>query len=63
MYCTHLRGGKAFVAEQKIPELKKLLSRSKRIEKFKGKRIRPNELMKLATFDFNNRRSVKYGAN
>ena len=63
MYCTHLRGVKAFAAEQKIPELKNLLLRSKRIEKFKGKRIRPNELMKKATFDLNNTRSAKYGAN
>ena len=46
MYRTHLRGGKAFAAEQKILELKNLLLRSKRIEKFKGKRIKPNELTK-----------------
>ena len=46
MYSTHLRGGKAFAAEQKIRELKKLLLRSKRIEKFKDKRIKPKELIK-----------------
>ena len=46
MYITHLRGGKAFAAEQKICELKKLLLRSTRIEKFKGKHIKPNELIK-----------------
>ena len=61
MYCTHLRGAKAFAAEQKIPELKKLLLRSKRIEKFKGKRIKPNKLIKKTTFNLNNTRSVKYG--
>ena len=44
MYRTHLRGGKAFAAE--LLELKNLLLRSKRIEKFKGKRIKPNELTK-----------------
>ena len=33
MYSTKLRGGKAFAAEQKICELKKLLLRSKRIYK------------------------------
>ena len=46
MYITHLRGGKGFAAEQKIPELKKKLLRSKRIEKFKGECIKPNELIK-----------------
>ena len=46
MYSTHLRGGKAFAAEQKIRELKQLLLRSKRIEKFKGKCIKPKKLIK-----------------
>ena len=44
MYSTHLIGGKAFAAEQKIRELKKLLLKSKSIEKFKGKRFQPNEI-------------------
>ena len=35
MYSTHLSGGKAFAAEQKVRELKKLLLRSKRIENLK----------------------------
>ena len=61
MYSTHVSGGKAFVAEQKIFELKKLLWRSKRIEKFKGKRINPNKLIKnKATFKLNNTKSAKY---
>ena len=34
MNSTHLRGGKAFRAEQKISELKKLLLRRKHREKF-----------------------------
>ena len=46
MYSIHLRGGKAFAAEQKIRELKKLLLRGKCIEKYKGKHIKPNELIK-----------------
>ena len=61
IYSTHLRGGKAFAAEQKIRELKKLLLRSKRIEKFEGKQIKPNELIKKATFNLNNTRFAKYG--
>ena len=35
MFHTQLRGGKAFAAEQKITEFKKILLRSKRIEKIK----------------------------
>ena len=44
MYSTHLRGGKAFAAEQKIHEIKKLLLRSKRIEKCKGKHSTLNQV-------------------
>ena len=61
MYSTNLRGGKAFAAKQKIRELKKTLLRSKRMEKFKGKLIKPNELIKKATYNLNNTRSAKYG--
>ena len=35
MFHTQLRGGKAFAAEQKIREFKKLLLRSKRLCKTK----------------------------
>ena len=61
MYSTNLMDGKAFAAEQKIRELNKTLSRNKRTEKFKGKRVKPNELIKKATFNLNNTRSGKYG--
>ena len=57
MYNTNLRCGKAFAAEQKIRELKKTLLRSKRMKKFKGKRIKSNELIRKATFNLNNTRS------
>ena len=46
IYSLCLRGAKVFPVEQKIYELKKLLLRSKCIEKFKGKRIKPNKLIK-----------------
>ena len=36
MFHTRLRGGKAFAAEQKIREFKKLLFRGKRLEKQQG---------------------------
>ena len=45
-YSTNLRGWKGFASEQKNWELKKTFLRSKRMEKFKGKRIKPNELIK-----------------
>ena len=61
MNSTNLRGGKTLVVEQKIRELKKPLLRSKRMENFKGKRIKRNELIKKATFNLNNTRSTKYG--
>lgn len=51
MCSTNLRGGKAFPAEQKIRELKKLLLRSKRIKKLLRKRVKSNELIKKATFN------------
>ena len=60
-YSRYLRGGKAVAEEQKIRELKKNILRSKHIQKFKGKRIKPNELIKKAIFNFNNTRSAKYG--
>ena len=61
MYSTHLRGGKAFAAEQKIGELKKLLLSSKHMEKCKGKHIKHNERIKKATFNLNNTKSAKNG--
>ena len=60
MYSMHIRGGKAFAAEQKVRELNKPLLRSKRIEKCKDKCIKPNELIKKPTFNLNNTRAAKY---
>ena len=51
--------GKLF-QQKKNRKLKKLLLRSKCIEKFRVKRIIPNELIK-ATLNLNNTRSAKYG--
>ena len=61
MYSTNLRGGKAFAAEQKIREWKKLLLRNKRIKKSLGKQVKSNKLIKKATFNLNNTCSIKYG--
>ena len=40
MFRTHVRGGKAFAAEQKIRELKKRVYKTKTIEK-RLKRLKP----------------------
>ena len=48
MFHAKVRGGKAFAAEQKIGQFKKILLRSKRFQKLKKNRIRPNELIKKA---------------
>ena len=48
---------------KKIRELKKFLLRSNHIQKFKGKHVKPNELIKKATFNLNNTSSAKYGCS
>ena len=60
MFHTKVRGGKAFAAEQKIREFKKFLLRSKRLEKDRGKRIKPNDLTKKAAENMNETISTKY---
>ena len=61
MFHTKIRGGKAFAAEQKIREFKKILLRSKRFEKIKKNRIKPNQLIKNAAENMNKTVSAKYG--
>ena len=53
MFHTKVRGGKAFAAEQKIREFKKILLRSKRFEKSRKNRIKPNDLIKKAAQNMN----------
>ena len=57
MYSTKLREGKAFAAEQKIREFKKILLKSKRIIKDKGsdggERLNPKEIIRKATSNMN----------
>ena len=60
MFHTRVRGGKAFAAEQKISEFKKNLLRSKRLEKDRGKRIKPNDLIRKAAQSMNETISLKY---
>ena len=58
---SKIRGGKAFAAEQKIREFKKLLLKSKRFIKSSGKKIKPNYLIKQAVENMNETISSKYG--
>ena len=60
MFHTKIRGGKAFAAEQKIRKFKKILLRSKRLEKERGKRLKPNDLIKKAGQNMNETISTKY---
>ena len=56
MFHTQLYGGEVFAAE-----FKKILLRSKRFEKMKKIRIRPNQLIKNAAENMNETVSTKYG--
>ena len=51
MFHTRLQGGKAFAAEQKIREFKKLLLRGKRLEKQYGRRVKPLDLIRKVTHE------------
>ena len=46
MFSTEIRGGKAFAAEQKIRRFKKVLLKSKRMQKRLGKGIKANNLIR-----------------
>ena len=61
MFHTKVRGGKAFAAEQKIGQFKKLLLKGKRLEKESGKRLKPLQLISNVTKNMNNTISTKYG--
>ena len=55
-----VRGGKAFAAEQKIREFKKILVRSKPFEKLRKNKIKPNDLIKKAVQNMIETISTKY---
>ena len=59
MFHTKVRGGKAFAAEQKIREFKKILLRSKRFEKLRKNRIKPNDLIRKSPQNMNETISTK----
>ena len=61
MFSTKTRGGKAYAAEQKIREFKKILFRIKRLYRRRKKRINSAKLIKKAVENMNNTKSIKYG--
>ena len=60
MFHTRLRGGKAFAAEQKIGQFKKLLLKGKRLQKQSGKKLKPLELIRNVIRHMNSIISTKY---
>ena len=62
MFSSRTRGGKAFAAEQKIREFKKILFKSKRLHKAtKGKKLDSKKLIRKAVQNMNKTNSQKYG--
>ena len=61
MFSSRLRGGKAFAAEQKIRELKKVIFKTKRTYKLQKKKINSREIIKKAVENLNRINSEKHG--
>ena len=60
MFSTKNRGGKAYAAEQKIREFKKILFRIKKTYKRMNKRLNSTKLIKKTVENMNNTKSIKY---
>ena len=61
MFHTKIKGGKAFAAERKIREFKKILQKSKRMHKLTlTKRIEPKKRIHCGTNDLNSIASQKF---
>ena len=61
MFSSRVRGGKAFVAEQKIRELKKVIFRTKNAYKLAKKKINSKKIIEKSVQNLNNTNSEKYG--
>ena len=61
MFSTNIRGGKAFAAEQKIRELKKILFKTKNAYKRSKKEINSKKIIEKAIENMNKINSEKYG--
>ena len=61
MFSSRLRGGKAFAAEQKIRELKKVIFKTKNAYKLSKKKINSKKIIEKSVQNLNNTNSEKYG--
>ena len=61
MFSSRIRGGKAFAAEQKIRELKKVIFKTKRTYKLQKKKINSKQIIEKAVENLNKTNSEKYG--
>ena len=61
MFSTRIRGGKAFAAEQKIRELKKIIFKTKNTYKLSKKKINSKKIIQKAVENLNKTNSEKYG--
>ena len=60
MFSTKTRGGKAFAAEQKIREFKKILFRIKKTYKRMQKKLNSTKLIRKTVENMNKTKSIKY---
>ena len=61
MFSSRIRGGKAFAAEQKIRELKKVIFKTKNAYKTAKKKINSKKIIEQAVKNLNKTNSEKYG--
>ena len=61
MFSTRIRGGKAFAAEQKIREFKKIIFKTKNVYKKNKKKINSKKIIEKAVENMNKIKSEKYG--
>ena len=61
MFSSKNQGGKTFTVEEKIREFKRLLFKTKVLDRTLKKKIKPNKLIQKETNNLNNIKSVKYG--
>ena len=61
MFSTRVRGGKAFAAEQKIRELKKVIFKTKNAYKLSKKKNKNKKIIQKAVENLNKTNSEKYG--
>ena len=60
MFSTRVRGGKAFAAEQKIREFKKILLKVKTLYQRTKMKLKPNELIRKVATNMNKTKTKKY---